>query len=442
MRRAVLVLIMNLTLCSFLFGEEDKDRPITEDWKEVLLYGIDSEIIRVIKNIKEADERSLNKELLSVFEESLNPKVRREVLDFFGRIEYIEAEDTALALLGNEDIEDPELITSLIRYLAALNTGNATKKMIELIDHENTRIAESAVNALGKSGSGEAGKLILEKLADADFPEELRTEIVLALGELKYGEAVDTLIRIASDGDEEKFLRMYAAISLGKIGDEQAIPVLKGLFSENDSLIRAYAASALANFAIDEVENILIQGLKDSNVRVRIASAEALARKEAKKAVNILIYKAEHDPEKKVRLQALKSLGEIGTGNAFAFLKESYLDKIKSLWYREASFDALADKNLNAVLPAVDEVIETEWESKDQKALEFTGKKLAQLKGRGLKRIFQKFLESKNMLLRIYGIRGITKNQFLDLKDKIKTLSTEDPHSAVRQVALSALEKL
>ncbi len=446
MKKLILLSVILFTV--LLFGvfcddEEEKEeiRPITEDWKEALLYGIDSEIIKVIEAIRDAGERSLDKDLLSILKESINSKVQRSILEYFSYTEYGEAEDIAISLLSDEEMEDTELIISLIHYLSAIDSGKSCGTLVDLIENEEQSIAQAAINALGKTGNSEIGAQLLVKLEDGDFPERLKTDIILALGELSYGEATEVLISIANNRDEERIRRMYACTALGKIGNSKAVPVLRSLFSEEDSLIKMYAASALSSFNMNEVQDLLIQGLKDSNVKVRIASAKALAHRDAKKAVEILIYKAKNDPEKQLRVQAIKTLGEIGTKEAYDFLRNLYQDKKISNLYREIAFINLVENDLKSSLKVINRVMDEEWNNKDQKVLEFTAKKLSQIQYDGLKSIFTTYLESKNFILRIYGIRGIGSNGFKDLRGEIKRLSEEDAHPAVRKVALSALGK-
>ena len=98
-------------------------------------------------------------------------------------------------------------------------------------------------------------------------------------------------------------------------------------------------------------------------------------------------------------------------------------------------------------MKVIKEVIETEWDKKNQKVLEFTAKKLSKvetsgIQETGLKSIFSKFLESNNFYIRIYGIRGIDINRLKEFKAVVQTLSADDPHPAVRKLALSVLERL
>jgi HEAT repeat protein len=438
----ILFLTVSLAVALHPIGWCQEDRPIVDQWRDVLLYGIDTDVLKVIGNIAEAEEQSLNEELTVLFAESLNFEVRKAVLDYFTEHKARDAEAAANALLAEEAFQDSRTTVACIRYLAAIESPGLESRLLDYVDHRDAQIAEAAVTGLGIVGEGDAGPQLVERLEDPNYPAEQKPEIILALGKMKYAGAVDALIAIVGNGDEERIWRMYAASSLGEIGEPRAIPHLRALFGESDSLIKAYAASALANFQMGEVEGLLQQGLRDSNVRVRIASAKALANSQARDSVDILIYKAKYDPERQVRLQAIEALGAIGTDPAVTYLRDVYRETFALPVYREAAFTALCEHGLQENLDIFREVIEREWASKDQKVVEFVARKLSTTEAPGLKWFYERFLDSPNVYVRIYALRGIGRNGLRVLREKVEKVSTDDPYPAARQVALSVLEAL
>ena len=423
-------------------GWAQEDRPIVEQWRDVLRFGIDTEVLKVIKSIAESEEQSLNEELTLLFAESLNFEVRKAVLDYFSVQKIRDAEAAATILLGEEQLQDSRVIVACIRYLAAIDAQGLETRLLEYVDHRDDQIAETAITGLGEVGGEASGQLLVQRLEDPDYPAEQKPEIILALGKMKIAGAVDALIAIVGNRDEERIWRMYAAASLGQIGDTRAIPHLRALFGESDSLIKAYAAAALAHFNMGEVEGLLQQGLRDGNVRVRVAAAKGLANEQAGNSVDILIYKAKNDPERQVRLQAIESLGVIGTPRAFGYLQDLYRNKIALPVYREVAFTALCENALQANLDLFREVVEQEWGSKDQKIVEFTAKKLSTTQAPGLKWFYERFLNSPNVYVRIYALRGIGRNGLRSLRKRVEKVSKDDPYPAARQTALSVLEDL
>jgi HEAT repeat protein len=438
------VSIVLLLMMSLSAGAENQ-KELVDQWREVLLYGIDSEIMATLGALRTAGERSLDDELLQLFRESINTEIRLAILQYYRETGYSAAAEPVLAMLAMlsaGDMEDSELMIGLVRYFIDVRSDESVSVLINLLGHRDQGVALAAITALGRSENSEAGAAIEAKLTDREYPAELRPDLILALGSLGYAPAYDQLVAIIRDRGGERIERLYACDALGKIGDSRAVDELKKLFGEADSLVKMYAASALANFSMEEVQDLLIQGLRDSNPRVRITSAKALADPGAKKAVDILIYKVENDPEKAVRGEAIRSLGAIGGSRAIDYLKELYLSETNTLSDREIALIALTDNHLSFSLKAVETLINRDYEAKNQAALELTAKKLAEIKSPQLKSLYERFLESVNPSLRIYALRGIGKNGFREFRADIEELSENDPHPAVRQIAAAVLNTL
>ena len=414
--------------------------PPEERWREVLRYGIESEVLQVIGRIKSSGEDSLNPELLQTFRGTSNPAVAAAVLDLFAQAEVRDAEAPALERLADPD-GDPRMLVPCMRYLAAIRSAAAAAPLAGFLDSSD-ELASAAIQALAALGQHSSGEPLLARLRDPEYSPGLKSQLLLALGSLKYEPALEDLIGVVSNPDEERVRRMYAASALGEIGDSRAIPALRELFAAQDSLLRAYAAAALAGFELSEVEAALQDGLRDANARVRQAAAKALARKDAQKSVEILIYKARYDPERQVRLEAIHSLGAIGNTRSIAWLREAYQDRLLPNLYREEALAALLERDPDGSLGAVRAVVEEEWSRKDPAVLEFTVRRLAALKQAGLGELFERFLAHSNVAIRLYGLRGIRLNRLGSLREKVRILAEGDPHPAVRREAQLVLETL
>ena len=413
-------------------AEKAAERPLLESWKETLRFGIDTEVLSALKAIEESGERSLDGSIRDLLAESTSRELRVAILDYFGRLEHKGAEETALRLL--EETEDQSLTVALIRYLQAVRSADALPLLRERLDRPEGGIARSAIQALGRLGSREEADLLLKRFEDPEFPVDLKSDLILALGDLKQEAAVEPLMAIAGNPDEEKMQRMYAADALGRIGDPRAVPVLEELFSSDDALLRAYAASALGRFDRDEVRRLLVQGLRDSNVRVRISAAKSLGALRAKEAVDVLEYKAARDPEPQMRLQALQTLGEIGSPQALKYLEKVLLDENENLPSRSAALDSLVGKEPGRAIGPLKELVEQQWASKNPRLLQYAAQRMSQLKEARLRETYLRFLDSKDYLLRIYGIRGLDGSGAGE-RGRIELLSRDDPHPAVRRAA-------
>ena len=419
------------------------------EWRKVLLYGIDEEVLNVLDQIRGAGARSLDQELLQVLGESVNSAVRRRILSIFQANADRAAEGIALELLAGYEDQQRELTTALIGYLVTIESTDCLPLLKDLVDNEELPVATQAVKGLGELGSRaetteEAlDAFLLAKLEDEDTDGRLKPDIILALGELQSAAAVDRLVEIVEDREEDKGWRMYAAEALGRIGDERAIPALESLFAEQDALLKAYAASGLAHFPTEEVGRLLMQALKDSNWRVRITAAKALANPESEDALDILMYKARRDPVTAVRVEAVKALGEIGAAEGFDLLRELFADSGQSLEIRASCLDVLLGKDLQASMESLWTVVEEDIGKTifKSKILEHTAKELAQVESMAVKGLLARLLEAQSPLVRISGVRGIALNRYDSLKRRLEILAEQDPHPGVRKEAAAALGK-
>lgn len=422
------------------------DRGVIDQWRDVLRFGIESEVLKVVQGISADGEESLDGELVDLLRGSLSSPVRLAVLGLFTERGSKAAESAALELLDSDQEAGPELTVALVAYLGAVGSARAEPRLRELLDDRADRIAEAAIGALARTGAAASGQLLLERLEDLDYPAERKPEIILALGRLRHAPATDALLSILENRDAERIWRMYAATALGDIGDPAAVSPLKGVFAEQDSLLRAYAAAALSKFSMAEVEPLLQQALRDSNVRVRLAAAQALANTQARASVEILIYKARNDPEKAVRLQSITSLGEIGS--AFEFLREVYGDSRWLPEYREAALKAMCVGDLAGSLEVIRKTVDGEWSAKDQKGMELTARQLATATASpagpaaGLAELYGRLLESPNVTVRLYALRGIQNNRMGGLRGRVESMAATDPYPAARRAAQAVLEKL
>jgi HEAT repeat protein len=423
---------------------EDKKQTLVEEWRDTIRYGIADQILETVAKIKEANETSLNDELATVLQKTINPDLRTAILNYFIDTGFKGAEGIAIERTSTYESEDKPFVILLIKYLASIGSSKTSETADRFLDNADDDLAIAAIQAIGKVKDVAKGDTLLKKLLDVDYPEKRKTQLILALGEMKYGESVQPLIDILSNKEEDKGLRMYACEALGKIGDKRAVDPLKKVFAENDALLKVYAAEALSAFDINEVIDLLIEGLKDSNWKVRVQSAKALAKPNANKAVDILMWKVSKDSVKDVKIASIRALGEIGSSECFNFLRSIAKSETEGISIREVALDVCVNKDFPRSFDTVTTIIKSEWDKpvNKQQFLEITAKYLAVVSSGMLVDVYSKFFDSKNMIVRVYGIRGSAMNGFSSLKKRITEISLHDPVEGVRREAERALGKL
>ncbi len=160
--------------------------------------------------------------------------------------------------------------------------------------------------------------------------------------------------------------------------------------------------------------------------------------------MDILIYKAKHDPDiHNVRTAAVRALGEIGSGDAYRTLRELYESPTVPLEIRGASVEMLIEYDLGGSISTIQSVIEEQWSKNSSSLLDYTCKQLSTAKDGRLQGLYKKMLthpDSINIIL--YGLRGIRNNSLSGLKEEVEKLTDESTHRTIRSYALSVLEEI
>lgn len=444
MKRLLLLILVYIPMLMPVFADDTDLTSLKEDRTRTLRYGIDDEVIEVITEIRKEKDNSYNDVLLEILSSSSNSKIQLPILEFFEQQKTDIASDFVLSLLKNatEDYEvDSKVLSAAISYCGTLKIVSSAEYLYKLSDFKDKSVAASAIKNLGKTGNKDYADQFLNKIKDNEYEDdetELRESAILLMGDLKYEPAVDTLLDIVKDDSYSKVARRYACDSLGKIGDEKAIPVLKGLLNDPDSILRSYALSSLANFKEDEIETILIQALRDSYWRIRVAAAKALAERKANGAIDILIYKAEKDPEPNVKNAAMDALAVIGGNKAWSFLSDFYSSDHNSDLFRSYALSSLLKEKPEKAVDAMKKVFDSEFDKENSWIFNYTCNSLSTTESTSLEWFYNKMLDHKNYIIRIYAIRGIKLNKVLTLYGRVKEIADNDNENKVlRKVAAS-----
>ena len=425
--------------------EKEEIRSISAERRELLLYGIDSQVIELVGKLIEEKNDILAGEVLATFKLTLNPKVKSKILEYFTEIDFAGARAEALEIIDTPE-ESSELVIGAIRYLTEEPTAELAEHFLTLVNAENQEIARAAIKGIGLTENAESAEVLLGLLDDSDYPADLKSEIIIALGDLKNPVAVTRLLEILEDENEDVTWRRYACASLGKIADPTALPVIEKVLYDDDAMLRSYAVGSLNFFSDERVVDLLAAALKDSFWRVRVSAAKSLGALGNPEAVPILVFKAERDPEMNVRNEAVRALGEIANSEALEALREIYGSDHSPHVLRVTSAEILAEKDLAKSLDLFKSVIDKHWGKDTTRILEKTALILSRTESRtesaSLESFYARFIESGELVIMIYGIRGIAKNKLSSLSSTVEELSGEGNHRTIRKEALAALEQL
>lgn len=426
--------------------EDAKEEEISleEQRKLTIKYGIDSQILELISQLKEQKNEDYLPELEELFTTTSNTNIKASVVGLFDALENDGIVDKAFEQLKNYDDLESDFVLDLIHYIDEYQTDSISAVLFEMLDDPRTEVASAALKALGISEREQYAQKLLELYEDQLFRDALKAPLITALGELGDPEAVEMLDRIVSDQDQSKSLRWRACLALGKIGGDKAFESVSQLLNDDDPILRSYAVSALGYFDQSGTVDILIDALRDGMWRVRVQAAEALGRRQATEALDILKYKAEYDPDiRNVRLTAVRAIGKLESREGYNFLRELYSSQKTPAGLRTASIEILVEEDLNNSLDVINEVFEEEWGKDKSSILDYTCKMLSTKESNRLAPLYKKMLNHPSHInLLYYGLRGVRLNKVGSLKAEVEDLTSKEVSRGVQSLAKKVLEEL
>ena len=439
-----------LALGAPLFAAEEGAKAVvaTEAEKEAkrrdtIRYGIDAEIMELLKALGQEKEGRFNGDLLSLFDSSKSPKLKTGVLELFRGLEWPGAEDSALLAVENRDLEDRSVVSASLAYLAAIKSKKALAFAPKLIEEDDKALLPSLVRLLGRSG-GEAEEELLLKWLEGDAPTEaLRQEAIRALGEIGSTKAAEALMKIAEDPEQGKINRMYAAEALGKIGDERAVRSVVKAANADDPNVRTSAVEALSAFATAEADRGILEAFRDSFVKVRMAACKGAAKRGLAEAIPILEYKAAKDPEKAVKTEAFKALAELGAapGNdrCFDFMKKYFEDPKSELVNRALVFGLLARKDPSSMGWLAGKLADAAKEKERSFYTALAREVSAAADAKEAAPLARVLLADKDYLFRLGGLEWARKAKSAELRGDLAALAEKDPSEVIRKKAAEIL---
>lgn len=218
----------------------------------------DEPVVRryAIEGLWEDERADLVEPLLKLLASDPDASVRAAAAMSLGRFVYLAECDELDAQRGarirealeraiNSRTEEMEVVRRAIESIAFINDDRARRIIDRAYDHDDERMRQSAVFAMGRSADVVWADTVMAELY-ATSPA-MRYEAARACGELQLRRAVPQLVRLVQDSDRE--VQGMAVWALGQVGGKRARMVLDHLAEGDDEVLASAALEAL-----DEME--------------------------------------------------------------------------------------------------------------------------------------------------------------------------------------------
>ncbi|AEJ61409.1 PBS lyase HEAT domain protein repeat-containing protein [Spirochaeta thermophila DSM 6578] len=423
---------------------------IVEERKQVLLYGIETEVIDVLDRIKTEPDPSYIEPLKALYGQTTSKKLKTAVLAYFsenGLPDLVpEAKETLDAYEDAFDTFGGAFLGDVLEYLKEVSPRDCEEVLATSFDALFSLNDEGLKTTLVRIAGDLQLSRHLERIRsiaeDDTASERIRMEALKTLGKMKDPGALETL-RDVFDA-EEKGLKRAACEAIGFLADPSTLPlVLKALQDQTDPYLRATAVRALSRFPdTEEIEVALQDALRDSFWRTRVAACEVLGEKGSRESIPILKYKAEKDPEFQVRQAAVKALSTIGTREAVGFLEALLLNERTSFQLRPVIAKELIDRHFSSVAETIEKTMAQEWEKENSQLLLTICKELSLKSDPGLSSLYERMLGHANFIIQIYGIEGIRRNRLTSFIPRLEEILATSKNNTLKKYAQAALDGL
>jgi len=227
--------------------------------------------------------------------------------ELLGRVGNAKAVPALIETIQATRSEDADVREIALRALARIGDPRAVEPLVEALKQAENWLAPRIADILVRHGDAVVEPML--RFLQDTTRHPARAWAANILGELKAQRAFPVLVAALKDLDDE--VRAKSAGALGKLGDRRAVTyLLEHLLSDPAPFVRARIAGALGQFADSEVIDRLVRALGDPAWWVRMRSVEALEQIGPTAEAPLLV--ALDDPDPEIRIRAAVGLERLG----------------------------------------------------------------------------------------------------------------------------------
>ncbi|MBP5403139.1 MAG: HEAT repeat domain-containing protein [Treponema sp.] len=411
---------------------KDEGKNAVEEKIDTIRYGIESEIVNLIKSLIDNDDPRFSDELYGLFYQTKSVAVREKIIEYFTKEKDPCIEDYAVEILSDPYDTKNSTVDLLFKYISTVKTKEAVPHVLKLLESEDETYFSNALSALGEIGGNEEASYLIEYLDRDDLSVPQRQSLMKVLGKLKAEETYDRLAEIAQDEEENSFVRMYAAQAIGEMKKTEALPILVKLFETSDPNFRVCVIKGVSNYSSKEAVDVIIQGIKDGHWKVRQEALECAQKMNLEEAVPYIIYRAKKDPEKVIKEKAYEVLSKLNTSESVKFLIEQITDKKVDDGAKGRACEALL-KNTTAGRTEIAQLAEEVAANDSRKQLRYTvGKHMSKYPDPKFGKASYEYMCSKDAMTCAIGIDMYASGRYSESKAKISEIA-ENPKAGANQ---------
>lgn len=409
---------------------KDEGKDAVKDKKETIAYGIETEILSLIKDLISNEDPRFSEDLYDLFYTTKSVPVREKIIEYFTKLKDPCIEDYAVEILEDPYDTKDSTVEMLFRYVSEVKTKEAVPCVLNILDSENEVYFNGALTALGEIGGTDEAGFLVDYLERDDLTLAQRQNLMKVLGRLRAESTWDKLAEICQDEEENSFVRMYAAEAIGAMKKPESLPILIDLLESSEPNFRVYVIKGLSNYDTKEAKNAIIQGIKDAHWKVRQEAIECVEKMKITEAVPFVIYRAKNDPENVIKDKSYAVLSKMDNEEANAFLVETITNKKGTDTAKGKAADALL-KNTKYGLKEISQLAVDLAGDDKRKPFRYTiGKLIAKYPDPQFGEVCFAYLQSKDAQTCALGLDMYASGRYTQAEAKVKEISENEKAGA------------
>ncbi|HQJ40192.1 MAG TPA: HEAT repeat domain-containing protein [Exilispira sp.] len=361
MKKKIIIFVLILLLIQlFFFDIHSQTKPaIPADkikyYDDVLKYGTEEELQKVLSELLLYDVTPLLDQLLSLLNSNIKPAIKISIINCIRSLKEKSAQISPyIKNIISDKFSDKNLLSTAI-----LATGDLELKELEDLLYEiftdkaykdEVNIIRNILLSLGKMKSTKYMQQIFDFLIDSKNSSEIRAAAALYFAEFDSVDSkyIDKFNEMIIDKTENSFVRRYLIYAISKYKAESSYKYILQAINDEDPYIQIYAAKALKEYNVKEGIDILLNTLRSNNPQVRIEILNLLGELKSLDAIEAIIYKAQYDKDANVRKAARDAFFKILEANKNANIKGELAEKIIDFLKYLYKYDPLEANRLKA----------------------------------------------------------------------------------------------
>ncbi len=385
--------------------KRDESEKTAESYRKTLKYGIATEITDLLDKLIENEDPRFTEEIYDLFYMTRSIEVKEKILSYFGKLEDPCLEDYAVTVIEDPFDEKKSTVKACFSYIQKCKCKSAVPGVLRLIENENEDYFNDALTTIGDIGGPDEAVTLSEFLDKEELTDAQKQALMRTLGKIHAVETWDKLVEVAENDSENLFVRMYAAEAIGAMEKKESVPVLVSLFEENDPNLRQYVLKGLEYYPdVLEAKNVVVQAVRDDHYKVRLEAIDAVKTQKLTEAVPFLVYRAQNDPEEKVKMKSYEVIAFLNTKEGNDFLIERVSEKKANDSQKAKAVEVLLKENHTGEKEIKELALTVAGDDKRKSLRAAIGKHIAKYPRDSFDEVCIKYLESKDATTQSQGM--------------------------------------